>query len=73
LFPVWLAKLVVFGITSNKKYYLCRRITKSTEVMEASMVGTRKARHEQRDITVEEAYELVCKDLKAIYDIADAI
>lgn len=26
-----------------------------------------------QDLTVEEAYEMVCKDLKAIYNIKDAV
>ena len=41
--------------------------------MEATVVRPSKKAHVQRDMTVEEAFELVCKDLKAIYDIKDAV
>ena len=35
------------------------------------MVKTKKEAHRLTDLSVEEAYEIVCNDLKAIYDIKD--
>lgn len=39
--------------------------------MEETMVKTKKKVHGLGDMSVEEAYEIVCNDLKAIYNIKD--
>ena len=39
--------------------------------MEETMVKTKKNEHRLADLSVEEAYEIVCNDLKAIYNIKD--
>ncbi len=37
--------------------------------MEDTMVKSKEKEHGLRNMSVEEAYELVCNDLKAIYNI----
>lgn len=39
----------------------------------ATLVKPNEKGYEQKDLTVEEAYRMVCDELKAIYDIKDAV
>ena len=48
--------------------------SKRNKTMEtATLVKPNEKGYEQRNLTVEEAYNMVCDELKAIYDIKDAV
>ena len=39
----------------------------------ATLIKPKEKAYAQRSLTVEEAYEMVCDELKTIYDIKDAV
>ena len=69
---MWKSFLMAFLVVSKNILTFANKI-QIISLMETLMEDVVPQVNIAHDLTVEEAYEMVCKDLKAIYNIKDAV